>query len=339
MRAIYVTKSGGPEVLEVRESPDPSPQSGQVRIRVRAAGLNFAELMARQGLYPDAPPLPCVLGYEVAGEIDAIGDGVTTFRIGERVLAMTYFGGHADCVCVPAANAVRLAPNMSFEEAAAIPVNYLTAYHMLFYVGGLKPGHRVLIHMAAGGVGIAALQLCQSVENVTTMGTASRQKHPAIKEHGCHHPIDYRSNDYVHEVKRLTDQKGVDIILDPLGGADWSKGYKLLKPTGKLIAFGFANMATGERKNILNIIKQFWSIPRFSPMSLMKDNRSVCGVNLGHLWSEKELMKNALLAIVDLYGQGKIKPKIDSVFPFEQVAAAHKRMQNRENIGKIVLVP
>jgi NADPH:quinone reductase-like Zn-dependent oxidoreductase len=312
---------------------------GEVRVRVRAAGLNFAELMARLGLYPDAPKPPCVLGYEIAGEVDAVGDGVTEFKKGSRVLAMTRFGGHADCVCVPGTNAVALPDNATFEEAAAIPVNYLTAYHMLFNVGGLTSGQSVLVHMAAGGVGIAALQLCKTIPQVTTFGTASRKKHEAVVAQGCDHPIDYRLSDYSKEVKKLTGQKGVNIILDALGGADWVKGYELLRPSGKLIAFGFANMSVGEKRNLFNVVKQLWSVPKFSPLSLMNENRSVCGVNLGRLWSEVDLMRQSLQSVVDLFALGKIKPQVDSVFPFRQAAEAHKRMHSRENIGKIVLVP
>jgi NADPH:quinone reductase-like Zn-dependent oxidoreductase len=252
---------------------------------------------------------------------------------------MTRFGGQADIVCVAADSIVPTPDKMTFEEAAAIPVNYLTAYHMLFHVGGLRKGSSVLVHMAAGGVGIAALQLCKSIEGVTTIGTASAKKHDAIRAHGCDHPIDYHTIDYVEQVKQITDHKGVHLVLDALGGNDWRRGYSLLRPTGKLIAFGFANIATGEKRSLTNIVKQFLSIPRFSPMQLMNHNRSVCGVNLGHLWSEKELLTEALGEIVKLYEQGKIKPQIDSVHHFRDAAAAHRRMQNRENVGKVILVP
>ncbi len=248
MRAVWITRPGGPDALEVRETPDPEPGPGQVRIRVHAAGLNFAEVMAAQGLYPDAPKRPCVVGYEVAGEVDALGDGASEPAVGSRVVALTQFGGHADVVCVPAGQVLPIPDSMSFEEAAAIPVNYITAYHMLFRVASIRPGERVLVHMAAGGVGMAVLQLCRTVADTEVFGTASAAKHEALRAEGCAHPIDYRTTDYAAEVRRLTGGEGVDIVLDALGGSDWRKGMKLLRPCGRLVAFGFANMASGQRR-------------------------------------------------------------------------------------------
>ena len=248
MRAVWITRSGGPEALEVRETADPEPGPGQVRIRVRAAGLGFAEVMAAQGLYPDAPKPPCVLGYEVSGVVDAVGPGGQELAPGQRVLAMTHFGGHADVVCVPAEQALPIPDAMSFEVAAALPVAYLTAYHLLFRAAVVRPGERVLVHMAAGGVGLAVLQLCRTVENLEIFGTASAAKHDVLRAEGCAHPIDYHATDYAAEVRRLTGGEGVDIVLDPLGGPDWRKGLKLLRPGGRLVAFGFANLASGPRR-------------------------------------------------------------------------------------------
>ncbi len=188
MRAIWITKAGGPEVLEVREAADPAPGPGQVRVRVKAAGLNFAEVMARQGLYPDAPKTPFVAGYEAAGVIDAVGTGVTDLKVGERVMAMSRFGAHADTLVTSAQLVVTIPDAMTFEEAAAVPVNYITAYHMLFRVANLRAKSKVLVHMAAGGVGIAALQLCRTVPGVTTFGTASASKHEAIRAQGATTP-------------------------------------------------------------------------------------------------------------------------------------------------------
>ncbi|MGH7815139.1 MAG: synaptic vesicle VAT-1 family membrane protein [Candidatus Binataceae bacterium] len=338
MRAIWITKAGGPEVLEVRETPDPVPKPGEVRVRVAACGLNFAELMARQGLYPDAPKIPCVVGYEAAGTIDAVGDGADPGLIGKRVVVLCRFGGHADQVCVTAANAFPIPVEMSFEEAAAIPVNYLTAYQMLFRVASIHPGESVLIHMAAGGVGIAALQLCRTVEGIVTFGTASSSKHEVIRANGCGYPIDYHQTDYFAEVMRLTGGKGVDVVLDPLGGNDWRKGYKLLKSAGKLIAFGFSNMASGNTRNYWRMLRQIVRVPIFTPMGLMDKNRSVAGVNMGHLWDDPYL-PFAMNRLLIMYREGQIKPHIDSTFPFAQAAQAHLRLQEGKNIGKVVMTP
>jgi synaptic vesicle membrane protein VAT-1 len=339
MRAIWITRAGGPRALEVREGPDPEPGPGQVRIRVHAAGLCFADVMAAQGLYPDAPRRPCVVGYEAAGVIDALGEGAGGLAAGQRVLALVHFGGHADVVCVPAGQVLEIPDGMSFEAAAAIPVNYLTAYHMLFRVANVRPGERVLLHMAAGGVGTAVLQLCRTVDGLVIFGTASAAKHEALRAGGCTHPIDYHAVDYAAEVRRLTGGEGVDLVLDPLGGADWRKGLKLLRPCGRLIAFGFANLASGPRRNPARIAAQVAGIPLLTPLQLMAHNRSVSGVNIGHLWNETAMLRDELQAVLELWNAGIIKPHIDAVFPFADAAAAHRRILQRQNIGKIVLTP
>jgi NADPH:quinone reductase-like Zn-dependent oxidoreductase len=339
MRAIWMTRHGGPEVLEVRETPDPEPGAGQVRIRVRAAGLNFAEVMARQGLYPDAPKPPCVVGYEAAGVVDALGPGVTGPVIGQRVAALVRFGAHAEAVCVPAEQTVELPDGASFEEAAALPVNYLTAYHMLFRVAGVRPGERVLVHMAAGGVGIAVLQLCRTLDGVVTFGTASAAKHEVLRAEGCTYPIDYRRVDYAAEVRRLTGGEGVDVVLDALGGRDWKRGLALLRPVGRLVAFGFANLTSGERRRPLRVASQALGVPVVTPLGLMARNRTVSGVNIGHLWGERALLHEEMEALVSLWQAGRVRPRVDSVFPFTDAAGAHRRITGRRNIGKVILVP
>src|SRR3984893_15716791 len=335
MRAVWITRPAGPEALRVREAADPEPGPGQVRIRVRAAGLNFAEVMAAQGLYPDAPRPPCVVGYEVAGVIDALGAGTEGHAAGQRVLAMTHFGGHADVVCVPAEQVLPIPDAMSFEEVAALPVNYLTAYHMLFRVAAVRPGERVLVHMAAGGVGTAVLQLCRTVDNLEVFGTASAAKHEVLRAEGCAHPIDY----HAAEVRRLTRGEGVDIVLDPLGGNDWRKGLKLLRPCGRMVAFGFANLASGQRRRPARLAAQVAGIPLLTPLQLMNQNRTVSGVNIGHLWGQMAILRAELQAVLALWEQDKIKPRIDSSYTFTEAAAAHRRILQRQNIGKIVLKP
>ncbi len=338
MRAIWITGTGGPGALRVREGADPEPGPGQVRVRVRAAGLNFADVMAAQGLYPDAPKPPCVVGYEAAGVVDALGDGVHDLAAGRRVVALTHFGGHADVLCGPAAQVFPIPGEMSFEEAAALPVNYLTAYHMLFRVACVRPGERVLVHMAAGGVGIAVLQLCRTIDGVEVFGTASAGKHEMLRAEGCAHPIDYRAVDYAAEVRRLTGD-GVDVVLDPLGGHDWRKGLKLLRPCGRLVAFGFANLASGPRRRPVHVLSQAAGIPLLTPLQLMNHNRTVSGVNIGRLWGQIAILREEFQAVLTLWDAGRIKPRIDGVYPFTEAAAAHQRILERQNVGKIVLTP
>jgi NADPH:quinone reductase-like Zn-dependent oxidoreductase len=339
MRAVWITGHGGPEALQVRDTADPVPGPGQVRIRVSAAGLNFADVMAAQGLYPDAPKPPCVVGYEVAGVIDALGAGSAGLAAGQRVLAMTHFGGHSDVVCVPTDQALPIPEAMSFETAAALPVTYLTAYHMLFRVASVRPRERVLVHMAAGGVGTAVLQLCRTMDDLVVFGTASAGKHDVLRAEGCAHPIDYHATDYAAEVRRLTRGEGVDVVLDPLGGNDWRKGLKLLRPGGRLVAFGFANLASGQRRRPARLASQVLGVPLLTPLQLMNQNKTVSGVNIGRLWGEMAALREELQAVLALWDQGRIKPHIDGCYPFTEAAAAHRRILQRQNIGKILLTP
>src|SRR5215470_2743916 len=224
MRALTTTRHGPPEVLAVRDAPDPVPGPGQVCIRVARAGLNFADVSARVGLYPDAPPPPMVMGYEVAGTVHSVGPDVAGPAPGTPVMAMTRFGGQATHAVAQAAYTLSIPAGMSMDQAAALPVNWLTAQHMLHRVANLRPGMSLLVHMAAGGVGLAAIALARVVGGVTLFGTASASKHAVLREAGVDHPIDYRSQDYVAEVKRLTGGRGVDMILDALGAPAWARG-------------------------------------------------------------------------------------------------------------------
>ena len=339
MRAIWIKKHGGPNVLEVRETPDPEPKSGEVRVRARACGLNFAEVMARQGLYPDAPKPPCIVGYEGSGVVDAVGQNVTGHRVGERVVYMSRFGGQSSVVCVPEQQLFKMPESMSFEEGAALPVNYLTAYHMLFLVKRIRSGDRVLVHMAAGGVGTAVLQLCRTVEGVVTIGTASAKKHDYVRGHGCDHVIDYRNADYVEEVKKITGGRGVDVVLDALGGPDWKKGYALLAPGGLLVAFGLANANVGGKRSLVHALGQILGSPLYTVMKMMTDNRGIAGVNMGTLWGNIDLIKQEADALLDLYRAGKIRPHIGATYPFSRAVDAYGELENGKNVGKVVLIP
>jgi synaptic vesicle membrane protein VAT-1 len=339
MQAIWISRHGGPKVLELRNAADPEPGPGQIRVATRACGLNFAEVMARQGLYPDAPKPPCIVGYEGAGVVDALGPGVSSPSVGTRVLFLARFGAHASQVVVPVEQAVEMPDSMSFEDGAALPVNYVTAYHMLFQIARVRGGEHVLVHMAAGGVGTAVLQLLKTVPGVVSYGTASASKHDYVREQGCTHPIDYRTKDYVAEVRALTEGRGVHVVLDALGGKDWKKGYSLLRPGGILIAFGLANANRGGSRRLLHVLKEMAQIPRWSPLKLMDDNRTVSGVNIGHLWGSLDLIRPQFEALVALYREGKIKPHIGGSFPFSKAVDAFGELEYGRNVGKVVLTP
>ncbi|MEQ9365789.1 MAG: zinc-binding dehydrogenase, partial [Leptospirales bacterium] len=237
MQQVLITKNGGYDVLKAQDAPDPQPGPGEVRIAVKASGVNFADIMARLGMYPDAPPKPCVVGYEVSGVVDALGptpaDALSGLKVGQRVFAITRFGGYASRVCVPALQVFAMPDAMSFEEAAAIPVNYFTAHLGIFFQGNLKDGESFLIHSAGGGVGLAAIQLAKT-KNAEIFGTASTGKHAFIKAMGVRHAIDYRTQDFEGEIARSTKGRGVDLILDAVGGESFTKGYRALAPLGRL---------------------------------------------------------------------------------------------------------
>jgi NADPH:quinone reductase-like Zn-dependent oxidoreductase len=336
MRQVWITKAGPPEVLKVQEAPDPSPGEGEVRIRVRAAGINFADLMARVGLYPDAPKIPCVVGYEVAGVVDAVGSGATRFKEGDRVFGMPRFGGYTDTLVVKEAQAFRMPAAMSFEEGAALPVVYLTAHHMMLYTGNLRKGSRVLIHSAAGGVGLAAIQLAKTRE-CEIFGTASKSKHAFLKEQGCHHTFD-NEPDFA-EIKAATGGRGIDLVLDAVGGKSWNSGYDILAPAGRLVAFGMSAAASGKTRSLLHAIMQVIRIRRYNPMALMDANKAVAGVNMGHLFGELPMLAEQFEALVGMYEAGQIKPHVDKSFPFSDAPAAHHYLHDRKAKGKVLLVP
>ncbi|MCB9745848.1 MAG: zinc-binding dehydrogenase [Alphaproteobacteria bacterium] len=335
MKQIWISKAGEPDVLELRESPDPEPGPGQVRIQVEAAGINFADIMARQGLYPDAPPLPCVVGYEVGGVIDAVGEGVDAARVGEPVIAATRFGGYSSAVVVNAGQALRRPEGMSAAEGASIVVTGMTAWMMLIEMGRVREGDRVLVHSAGGGVGLMALDLIKW-RGATAIGTASGGKHAFLRERGYDELIDYREQDFA---EALAGGPGLDLILDPIGGEYWSKGLGLLRTGGRLVCFGMSSASTGTSRNVLSLMRSFASVPwtRFNPMHLMDKNIGVMGVNMGHMWDEADRLAGWLVEILKLVEQGVVRPLVHAEVPHTEAAEAHAMIHRRENVGKVVI--
>lgn len=335
MRNIVITRHGGPEVLQIREARDPFPGLNEVRIAVEAIGVNFADILLREGVYPDAPRLPAVIGYEVAGVIDAVGAGVQERHLGDRVFALTHFGGYSTSVVVPAAHAIPVLPRFNSVQSAAIPVNYLTAFLALYKLGNLASGETVLVHGAGGGVGIAALQLAH-VRDARIIGTASTAKHEAIRRLGVEHLIDPSRGDVPEFVRGVTGGRGVDVILDAIGGRHFVESYGLLAPLGRLVLFGAAS-ALGSRRNYWQVARTLLTMPSFRSMRLINDNRGVLGLNLGRLWSEEDRIALMMSEIMGYFADGRLQPVISRVFPFEQAAEGHRWLQSRSNIGKVVL--
>jgi NADPH:quinone reductase-like Zn-dependent oxidoreductase len=343
MKAVVLTRSGGPEVFEVLERPDPDVGAGEVRIAVHAAGLNFADTMARVGLYPAAPKPPCVLGYEVAGEVETVGEGVTGLTVGQRVMAGTKFGGQAELAVAQARDVMPMPEHLSFEEGAAFCVNYGTAYAALMIMGGLREGNRVLIHAAAGGVGIAATQVAR-ITGAEIFGTASAAKHEAIKAQGVDHPIDYRTQDFKAEIRRLTNGEGVDVILDPMGPTSFRKDYRILRPGGRLIMYGLSEAMNENGRDMRAALRSLLRMPTstmpwWNAGRLLNQNRGVFGLNLLSWWRREGGMDRITAPLLSDLNSKQLMPVVARSYPFEQAGDAHRYLAERRNIGKVVLTP
>jgi NADPH:quinone reductase-like Zn-dependent oxidoreductase len=334
MRAVVITKHGDPSVLQVQQRPDPAPPGpGQLRVAVRAAGVNFADHLARVGLYPDAPKLPAVVGYEVAGTVEAVGDGVDPSRVGERVLAGTRFGGYADVVNVAATDSVAIPDALSFEQGAAVPVNYATAWAALHGYGSLRTGERVLVHAAAGGVGIAAIQFAKAA-GAEVHGTASPGKHQKLAELGVDRAIDYRRDGW---------WKGLgpyDLALDALGGTSLRRSYDLLRPGGRLVGYGVSALQQGEKRSLRRAAPHALSMLRgFNLLSQLEDSKAVIGLNMLRLWDDRGTLEPWITPLAQALHDGTISPIVHAAVPFAEAPEAHRILAARENIGKVVLVP
>lgn len=343
MKAVVLTGAGGYDVLRVQERPDPPVGPGEMRIAVRAAGINFADTLARVGLYPDAPPTPCVLGYEVAGEVESVGEGVDEHRVGDRVFAGTRFGGQAELVTVPATQAWSLPDRFSFEQGAAFPVNYGTAYAALIVMGGLREGNRVLIHAAAGGVGISATQIARNA-GAEVFGTASAAKHEAIRAQGVDHAIDYRSLDFEREVMRLTGDEGVDIVIDALGPTSFRKDYRLLRPGGRLVMYGISENSKQGRRDIPATLKSLAAMPTatmpwWKSLLMMNENKGIFGLNMLKWWDSEGNFDRVVDPLLADLESGRLDPVVAEAFPFERAGDAHRFIAERRNVGKVVLFP
>jgi NADPH:quinone reductase-like Zn-dependent oxidoreductase len=343
MRAVVLTGTGGPEVLQVQERPDPAVGAGQIRIAVRAAGINFADTLARIGLYPDAPKTPCVLGYEVAGEVESVGEGVADWKLGDRVIAGTRFGGQAELVTVPAAQALPLPDRLSFEQGAAFPVNYGTAYAALILMGGMRKGDRVLIHAAGGGVGISATQIARNA-GAEIFGTSSPAKHEAIRAQGVDHAIDYRSQDFEAEVMRITNGEGVDLVMDALGPTSFRKDYRLLRSGGRLVMYGLSENSNSGARSLPETLKSLAKMPLatmpwWKSLFLMNENKGVFGLNMLSWWDREGNLDRVTEPLLADLEAGRLEPVVAEAFPFDRAGEAHEFIAQRRNVGKVVLFP
>jgi NADPH:quinone reductase-like Zn-dependent oxidoreductase len=332
MRVVEITKHGGPDVLQIKERPDPPLGKGEVRIEVAAAGINFADVMARIGIYPDAPKPPCVVGYEVAGTIIELGEGVEGFSDGQRVLASTMFGGYASQVVVPVTDVGPLPDALTFAQGAALPVNYGTAWAGLIGYGNVQPGERVLIHSAGGGVGIAATQLAKR-RGAEVYGTASPGKHARIAELGVDHPLDYTKAGWERGLPKF------DLIMDAVGGKSLRRGYNQLRAGGRLVAFGASAAVSGEKRNLVSGLGTILRMPRFNMIKQISESKAVIGLNMLSLWKDHGTLAPWLVPLRELVDDGTVQPVVAGTFAFEQAGDAQRMITERRNIGKVVLTP
>lgn len=335
MRKVVYPRTGGVDSIEIIECPEPVPGPNQVRVEVHRAGINFADLMMRQGLYGSNPDPPFTPGYEASGEILEIGSEVSSLSCGDRVLAMTGFGGYSEQVVLDSNRVIKLPDSVTYDQAAAIPVTYGTAFHMLVHLGRIAEGDTVLVHHAAGGVGTAVAQICKSYGASLVIGTASKPKKEFVESMGVKF-VDSGSEDFVSVCKELTGGKGVHHALDPVGGNNLMKSYKALRRGGKLYFFGASNAVKGDKRSVISALRMWRNTPSFDPLKMMSSNKAVFGVHMG-LLDDESIFKGHLSTLSEMLLNRQIDPIIDSVWRFEDVAKAQMHMHERKNRGKILL--
>lgn len=338
MKAVLVSRNGGPDVLQLREIPAPRPGPGQVLVEVRAAGLNFADILARLGVYQGAPPRPFIPGIEVAGLVEALGEGVTQFSPGDRVFGFCAFGGYAEKAVLDVEALWKMPSDMGFSEAAALPVQYLTAWHGLMHLARIQMGETLLIHAAAGGVGIASLQLARHLKARVFATVGSREKLAVVlKDNPEARVIFYREEDFVSIIRRETGGQGVRVVMDSVGGKTFRKGWKILAPGGRYVLFGAASAVRSGAISKLGAAFRLLPMAAVSPLGMISTNRSLFGFNLLFLREERALLRASFQEILNLRASGVLVPRISLSLPLEKAAEAQQRLQDRGTFGKVVL--
>ena len=339
---IIVTHYGGPDALQVVEEECPEPKRGEVRVRVIAAGVSLPDLLAREGVHPETPPVPYTPGWDLAGVVDRLGDGVSGIEAGQIVAAMPISGAYAEFVCLPQNELVLVPSGLDAAEAVSLVLNYITAYQMLHRSAKVKPGQRVLIHGAAGGVGTALLQLGR-LAGLEMYGTCSSRGASAVSELGGV-PIDYEHQDFVQEIHRLTSE-GVDVVFDSIGGAHIWRSRKALRPGGRVVAYGLTGSLRGGRlaSGRSGERHRFRAIAIFGVYIvggwLLPDRKRVVPYSIQTLKRLKPaVFRQDLTSLFDLLQQKRIKPLIAQRFPLAQARQAHELLGRGGVTGKIVLV-
>jgi NADPH:quinone reductase-like Zn-dependent oxidoreductase len=334
MRAVYLRKPGPPESLRLEECAEPTIGARDVLVLVRAAGVNFTDVLSRQGLNPEAPHRPYILGHETAGDIVAVGDRVAGLRVGQRVLAFHRDGGYAEKVAVPASQVFPIPDSIPYQSAVLLPLNYGTAYIALYRTGPVEPGMRVFIHAAAGGVGMAAVDLARRAGLETVAAASTHFKRSRLIAEGVRHVVPVKRM-RVHKVsKRLFGGPAFDIVLNSIGGRSIADGLKALKPGGRVVSMGVGEISN---KGLLGALAFFLSAPRITYLDLLASSKALCGVNLKKLMEDAPLARRVLETLVAWAAAGEIQPAPGRVMPLAEAGLAHKILESRGNVGKIVL--
>lgn len=323
MKAIVITTPGDPNVLELKEVPDPAPREGQALIRVRATALNRADLLQRRGFYPPPKGETDILGLECAGEVERVEGGTGSIRPGDRVMALLPGGGYAERVVIPEKMAIPIPERLSFEEAAAIPEAFLTAREALFSLGRVQADDTVLVHAAAGGVGSAAVQLARQAGARVVATAGSSEKVEFVKKLGAQTVVNYRTEDFVEAVKAASNGKGADVVLDFVGAAYWPKHAACLAIGGRCIIIGLLGGASAD-VNLGQLLQR-----RYQILGLVMRSRDVA--------DKVAITQRFIRESLPLVADGTFRPVIDSVLPLAEAAKAHERMEANLNSGKIVL--
>lgn len=338
MKAQVLVRHGAPgEAFELRELPAPTPAAGQVRIAVDAFGLNYADVSARQGTYLDAPPPPSVIGYEVVGRIDDLGPGVNGFAPGQRVTALTRFGGYATQAVTDARAVVPIPEDMDVGVAAALPTQGCTAYFCAEEMVRLHPGDHVLVQAAAGGVGTLLVQLCKR-RGCIVYGTAgSDEKIEYLRSLGVDHPIQYRREDFATAVRRLRGDQGLDVIFDSLGGSAVRKGIALLGAGGRIVCLGAAERQPGRPQWLADLrFAASFGFPH--PIPLLLSSKSLLGVNMLRISDQRpETLARCLRAVAALTESGDLRPTVGGRYTADRLAEAHELLGGRQSTGKVVV--
>jgi NADPH:quinone reductase-like Zn-dependent oxidoreductase len=333
--AVLIRNGSAARAFEIREVPKPQPANDEVLVKVAAFGLNFADVMARNGMYKEAPPLPCILGYDVAGTIEAAGAAVQHIKTGDRVMALTRFGGYAEYATTKASAVAAIPAGMDDATATALATQYITAYYAAAEAVNLYKGDKVLVQSGAGGVGTALIQFAKykGCEIFSTAGSDAKLEY--LSSLGVHHPINYNKEDFENRIKTLTGGKGVDVVYDAVGGASVTKGFRLLAAGGKLVCYGAAAMSG---KNIFGKIGAALGFGFYHPVMLMMPSKSMIGINMLAIADEKPaVIQRCLEAVVHLYNEGVFTPAISKVFSVDEIAAAHEYLEKRMSTGKVVV--